>query len=398
MRATYHYPRALVLLQPTLTNGQTIDIITVPVDVDWVRNDITEADEATVTVDWADLPLDPRAIGDCRVTVYAADVGDPDKVISIRDRRYVRFVGYVDEPSIDFSDDGQRVTLRCRDYTGLLLDAKWQGKGVRVDRPLSQTLRELIEAHPGYRGASIVVARDDRVYGRDSWVPAHGSSIWDVCVAISKATGQTPRWVLGELVVSTPEEALIEDTRILVYGDQVARMDLRRHMNPTAGRTIQVSALDTESGRVIAGQYPAGTAENIQGFTRPAGAWSKAVLDAQARHIYETWQRRQVTGTLETRAMSDLDGSDLVGLESGHLLYVRARSADRASVLGMSRSELASYLHDRGMVRTVANALASSWANSEDLATLFYVVRAAHRWSRDDGYSLRVEFGSVLSA
>lgn len=397
MRATYHYPRALVLLQPTLTDGSTIDIITVPVEVDWTRNDITEADEATVVVDWADLPLDPRAIGDCRVTVYAADVQDPETVISIRDRRHVRFVGYVDEPALEFGDDGQRVTLRCRDYTGLLLDAKWSGSAVRVDRPLSQVLRELIEVIPGYRGASIVVARDERVFGRDTWVPASGSSIWDVCVAISKATGQTPRWVLGELAVSTPEEALGKDTRILVYGDQVARMDLRRNMNPVAGRTIQVSALDTGSNTVITGQYPPGDPQNIHGYLRPAGPWSRAVLDAQARHIYETWQRRQVTGSLETRAMSDLDGVDLVALESGNLLYVRARSADRASVLGMSRSELATYLHDHGMARTVANALANSWANSEDLATLFYVVRAAHRWSRDDGYSLRVEFGNVLS-
>jgi len=424
-RRVYHVPRALVLLQPALAApGQAearreIDVTAIPVDVEWTRNDINEADEASITLDWADLPLDPRALRDCRVVIYCADVGSPDRTLAISDRSAVRFIGFVDEAEVDFGGDSERVLLRARDYTGRLIDAKLPIKGLhgrsgaskvraskipegslRADRPLSEIIKQVLAVVPPYVGAEIEV-EDDRsvasVTGKKLWTPPAGVSCWDAIVGLSKELGQTPRWELGRLVVGAPRSVRASEARIVVYGDQVERMTLKRSLNPVAVKRIVFRALDTGSRRVVEGVWPPpGDDRGEVAYTLPAGPWSSDTLKARARQVFTTWERRQVSGSLETAAMSDLDDAGLVGLASGDPIYLRARSTDRARVLGKSRGELAAYLRDRGMAPTTANALAQAWSSSEDLATLFYTIRARHRWTRDDGYRLTVDFGNTV--
>lgn len=407
MRRVYHYPRALVLLQPALAApGQVeqlreVDVTAIPVEVEWTRNDINEADEASITLDWADLPLDPRALRDCRVVIYCADTGSDDRALVASDRSAVRFLGFVDEPELDFGEDAQRITLRARDYTGRLLDARWPSKEIRVDRPLSVCVREILSQVPPYVDAELEI-EDDRsvrsVTGRRLWHPPQGTSCWDCIVGLAKELGQTPRWELGRLVIGPPQPVTAGETKLVLYGDQVHRMTMRRSLNPVATKRIVFRALDTASRRVIEGVWPPPSDEKRDevAYTLPAGAWSSDTLRDRAKQVFTLWERRQVQATFETRAMSDLDDADLVGLASGDPVYLRARSMDRTSVLGKSRGELADWLHDRGMSAQAANALAQAWSSSEDLATLFYVVRAKHRWTREDGYTLTADIGNVI--
>lgn len=411
------------MLQPALAApGQVeqlreLTVTAIPVEVEWTRNDINEADEASVTLDWSTLPLDPRALRDCRLVVYCADVRSEERVLSIGDRAAVRFVGFVDEVETDFGDGGERVLLRARDYTGRLIDTKLPIKGVsarggkvdaskiaqgslRADRPLSQIIREVLSHLPPYQGTSLRV-EDDRsvasVTGKKLWTPPAGVTCWDAIVGVSKELGQTPRWELGELVVGPPQPVRAPDARIVVYGDQVSRMALRRSLNPVATKRIVFRAVDAATRRVVEGVWP--PPDDDRGdvaYTLPAGDWSSETLRDRARQVFTTWERRQVSGSFETIAMSDLDDADLVGLQSGDAVYLRARSLDRTRVLGRSRGELAAYLRDNGMPATTANALAQAWSSSEDLATLFYVVRARHRWSRQDGYRLTADFGNAI--
>lgn len=405
-RKTYHYPRTVVVLQVSLlapTGELTeIDVTTIPISVEWTRNDINEADEASIVVDWSEVPLDPRAVSDCRVVIYCADVGSEDRALSIADEAAARFIGFVDEPEVSFDESGETVTLACRDYTGRLIDTKWRGGSIRVDRPLSEVYRELLAEAPPYVGTELRI-EDDRavagVTGRKLWTPPSGVSVWDCLVGLAKELGQTARWELGTLVVATPTTPSAADARLVVYGDQVERMTLRRSLNPVANKRIVFRALDTSSRKVVEGQWPA-TSEGVKrdevAYSLPAGDWSPKTLVDRAKHVYTTWMRRQVQGSFDTVAMSDLDSADLVSLASGDQVYLQARSYDPARVLGKSRGELASYLRDHGLAPTTANALASAWVGSEDLASLFYVVRARHSWSRDAGYKLAADIGNVI--
>lgn len=405
-RRVYHVPRGLVLLQPALASPglpetlREVDVVTIPIDMEWTRNDINEADEASITLDWSDLPLDPRALRDCRVVLYCSDVRSPDRTLAISDRSAVRFIGFVDEVEVDFGEDGERLSLRCRDYTGRLIDTKLGAKSVRVDRPLSACIREILALVPPYAGAELKI-EDDRpvkaATGKATWTPPSGVSCWDAIVGLAKELGQTPRWELGRLVVSSPQPVAAADARIVVYGDQVERMTLKRSLNPVATKRIVFRALDTGSRRVLEGVWPPpGDDRGEVAYTLPAGAWSSATLRDRAKQVFTTWERRQVGGTFETSAMSDLDDADLVGLASGDPVYLRARGVDPTRVLGKSRGQLAAYLRDHGLAPTVANALAQAWSSSEDLATLFYVIRARHRWASDDGYRLTCDFGNVI--
>ena len=100
-----YYPRAAVVLTVLLedwadgSGNDTLTVEVVPRTLEWVRNHAREADTFRVSVDWRDLPIDPRAARSILVTAAVADAGTAGGTLRY-DRSNAVVMGYADEPRI----------------------------------------------------------------------------------------------------------------------------------------------------------------------------------------------------------------------------------------------------------------------------------------------------------
>ena len=112
---SFYYPRALVVLQPKIRQtGGDVEIARagiVPVSVTVVRDQAERCDTADIALRVRDFPLDPRAVADCRVSVYMADVELPDVELYPDNTAYAQFIGFVDEYEWTFDGGGPRVRV-----------------------------------------------------------------------------------------------------------------------------------------------------------------------------------------------------------------------------------------------------------------------------------------------
>jgi hypothetical protein len=155
------------------------------------RNGLRTADTASITIDHRDAPFDPRSIRSAAVenllgVIPASEFGagvegerrEDGSLRSIVERRRdgsvvdssTRFVGFVDEWEVMLDgEDGDTITLDCRDMTALLLDEKLpQGSGIDLTLPLDRGISALLEDSPSTRGIEVVYG----VEGESAPVPA----------------------------------------------------------------------------------------------------------------------------------------------------------------------------------------------------------------------------------
>lgn len=410
-----YYPRSLVLLQSTFEDfwtlpadvGRTGSLAVIPLSCEWEVSPADQADEATVTLSFDALPLDPRTLRSARLLIYAADVLDPRVDLSVSNDQLVRFVGHVDEPQVRLDDRGGEIVLSARDYSGRLIAAPWMGHPVAISRPLSRVIRGVIEdaGVVGYRDLQISTPDGDpdlgRELGKRQWTPG-GRSAWDVINELARLAGMEARFELDALVLRRPTRVQDRSIAAFLYGDNVERLTLRRNLNPVARQAVKVRAFDAGARRVREvtwprdGQAPGGTLN----LTLPQGAWSERTLLRWAEGYYNALGQEEMRGRLETVVMRDRpddDATDLMALRSGDILSVRIRSEQADRVAGMSRGQLMAYLRSQGLAPSVAEALAEAWLDAETLATTYAVSRVHHRLDHEAGYSASIDFRTFLT-
>lgn len=152
------------------SNDASVAFSVLPLSVSIERNGILDPGTATVTLDFKDVPVDPRILRSCLVTVTIGTVeaGDyRDGVVKRQTRqdtdgmyysiverqpdeesRFLgsqsRFVGLADEWMIDLTDDGDTVEIQCRDISAIIKDQKLP-KGVAIDlnKPIVEGIKDL---------------------------------------------------------------------------------------------------------------------------------------------------------------------------------------------------------------------------------------------------------------
>jgi prophage tail gpP-like protein len=413
--ARAYYPRALVALRVLLDGDSNVyDYVVVPREVEVERNHHREADTFELELDYLDFPLDPRAVRSIHVAVLMGDVGEPNQELPVDDERYRVFLGYVDEPETRFAEDGETVRLKGRDYTGLFLDYRWPGNAIDVTQPLSRVLRTIAAQVPGAEGifmefstgAADTILAD--AIGRTKYTPNANDDAWTIIVELCGLNGLVPVIELDTLVVRMPNEVRQRSVRFL-YGRDVSRLSFSRKFNEARTMQVQVIGWNEQEAISETGFYPAEpitrqkvstktgkvsteAAPRISWFVQ--GAFSKADLEAIAQTIYEDLAREQIEGTLETREMVDTDGTELWQLANGDQVQLRLGKEDLSSIQGMSDAEAIAWLTSgpRAFAVDVARALVAGFRRAETLSTRFYVKKASHRWSRQDGYRLELGF------
>jgi hypothetical protein len=422
MKATY--PRALIeldVLFDDLGAGNSEEMksfLVIPRDVEIERNHHREADTFKATLDWLDFPIDPRTARSIRVVVWMGDVGSPEAELTLESERFQAFVGYVDEPETSLEDGGETVHLGGRDYTCLFLDHVWSGRSINITVPLQQVVSDIIGEVPGAQGIFVEFAdgselvRVSEALGKTKYTPQAKDDAWTVLVEICGFVGLIPVIDLDRLVIRTPRQ-VEQRSMVAMYGRDLSRLVFRRKFNEVRTQQVVVRCWDAQNAVSRLAKYPptpiitrkkVGANGKVTTETAPQiswyvqGAFSEAQLSEIAQAIYEDVARDQVDGTLETAEMRDANGTELWLLANGDRVDVRLGAGDYASILAMSDSEALASLTSgpRGMKPDVAKALIAAQRRAEKLATLFYVRRARHSWSRDDGYKLVVDFATYV--
>jgi hypothetical protein len=422
MKATY--PRATMVIEVLFddlkdgTGTELHSFVVVPRDVEVNRNHHREADTFSATVDWLDFPIDPRTARSIRVTVWMGDVQAPNAALNLDDAQFRAFIGYVDEPETSLEEGGETVRLSGRDQTSLFLDYTWPGRSIDITPPLEQVVRGIVQAVPGAAplpveftdGAGLVRVAD--ALGKTKYTPQAKDDAWTVLVEICGKVGLIPVVDLDRLVIRTPRQ--VEQRSIVaMYGRDLSRLVFRRKFNEVRTQQVVVLCWDAQNAISREAKYPprpiitrkkVGADGKVSTETAPQISWyvqgsfSEAQLAEIARSVYEDIARDQVDGTLETAEMWDANGTALWLLANGDRVDVRLGAGDYASILAMSDTEAMAALTSgpRGMAADVARALVAAHRRADRLATSFYVRRAQHKWSCDDGYALVVDFATYV--
>lgn len=124
---------------------RTFVVQTAPESVSITHSSYRLPDEATVTLKWSAMPLDPQVVRSISVSIYLGTVPERTFAEKMRDgvainevartdtnarwtvadllnEENLRFSGFADEVSVHHGDDGDTLTLNCRDWTASLLD------------------------------------------------------------------------------------------------------------------------------------------------------------------------------------------------------------------------------------------------------------------------------------
>lgn len=444
-----HYPRALVRVSavvdpaevrpvdasivanpPERATSSSTDvppIVAIPSEATWTPSTDGDSSSCEVTIRWSDLPLDPRITRRMTLELWVGDVGSatysPYRMAG--QDRWLRFVGTVDTPSIRFDTD-QALTLRARDYSSLFRATRYavarRSTGATVthpalptDHPVQEVVRRVLDAAEGMvpTGPITDVVLDDDVasvltYAYSDIVGAHPTytprspdmTVWDVVQDICGRIGLTVRVDRTVVRIGSPSFGG-SNTRKLTYGHDVETLELARSLTTPAAKAVRVRALRIRERELVSAISPRGTSasEDVIEYPLPAGSWPSDALQFMADAVYAISGKTPLTGRLGTTAMADVDGEDLLDIEPGVTLQLAVRSGavGGAALASLSRGEMERFLADRvGISKRDAADVADLWSSTDTDRNRFYVERAVHRWSADNGYDLDLDFFNLV--
>ncbi len=417
-----YYPRAKVILdffldpfdsgrEPLLATTEAI-----PRSIEIERNTLRSADTCTLELDYRDFPFDPRTITSCLVAASMGDIKDPNGKLSKRSRS---FIGFVDAPKTKLDEGGEFVTFSCRDYTGLFLDTPFDtSKPLRLDRSLFLLMQDVLERVPGTEGLPVVfdpeltatVVLDSRI-GRSKWIPKERKKVdmWTALVELLGSVALIPVIVLDELRIVQAGAFGNPTPSTFQYGRNLKSLQFERKTRETRTKQILVRSWDQRTRTAREALFPeepivVRQVKNKNGKVRKDfanilpftvdGPYSVAELREIAERIYNDAARNQIEGSFETGEMTDLTNATVLGMSNGDTVSLLLGKDERASIAGLGLTEAVELLTTGpdAMTRDVARALVLAFRRADTLATKFYVTTATHKFTRDEGYSLRATF------
>lgn len=430
MAARTYYPRCRVVLDVLLedfgdgSSGESHTYEVTPRTVEWTRNDLRTADEVRLELDYRDFPLDPRVVRSVAIAVYCGDIGAPDAALDLDDESMQVFFGQADEPQTTLGAAGETVTLEGRDHTAIFLAQEWRWGAVDIERDLGDIISEILAAIPAASGLSVELRANtgagltttlSELTGKTKWTPQSGDDAWTVIVELCGLAGLVPVIDLDTLRILAPGDLTSAGEAAFLYGSNVGRLELRRRLVEERSKRIQLRAWDPQARKSREVLYPAeplvtrrriaadGSVVSDPEAVIPwtvVGSYTDAELEELAAAYFEELARPELQGILETRDMTDLEeGMALPILAQGDTITVELGTV-RADLAGLSQSEAVELLSSgpEAMEEGAAEALVAVWTQAQDLATTFIVRQARHRWSRDEGYQLTVDFETYVGA
>lgn len=444
----YYYPRCLAVIglvledqipgSPGVPLPPTYTVI--PRHAEVLRNDARTADTCSLELDYRDFPFDPRAIRGAHVSVHVDDVLDPTFPL-IPNPLNARFIGILDDMEANHEGDGERVTLRCRDYTSLAIDLKWAAllqqapaPALPVPWPITGPLSAVIEAiralvwpltkpaiflDPSVPAQSLALKM-----GRTTWTARADDTVWDVLTDMCAVFGQVPVWNLDQLEIRPPAFPKVA-AATFIYGQNLEKLVFKKDYRNKKAKPIKVVAWNPTLGVAVEAQYPPLGDPRAKKFRQQAGVggvaggggaatptgrteylqysvegnYTPVDLLAIAIGLYNESQQ-ETTGSLETCDLSDLAFLPLLGLSNGDPISVTLWPEVMASIESMTPPEAIAFLADpfrpNSLSPPVAAALVDVWTKAQTLQILWHVKSSLLTWDAEDGVKLKIDFENYL--
>ena len=408
-----------------------------PRRIRYESNNTLTADTFEVEIDEVMFPLDPRDVLSISIDVHIGDATSLDQEIDTVSDRNRMILGTVDEVSKAInSDNASTVTLSGRDYAGLLLDEKWQGRKVALGRNLSVIVKEVIESIPAFAGRMDVVLFDasfdpiipeGRGRKRKSHTAQPDKPVWEVLVDLGLKVGAIVTIDRDRIVVQPPRNVLSQAeaarSPLFVEGRNLKELKISRKLGKPDVPNILVQSIDPSSGAIVEGRYPENWKEvaratrikekpkkttnvEFRRFVVRHPAPTTDALNSVAKQIYDFHAREQVEISFSTMDMavspdpvpreigklinmSDSESlTPTTQLRNGSALRIRVEpSARNILEKAITQAEKARQLRTIGYKRDVADILARGFRLFDEL---FFVDRAQHEYTSDGGYKLDV--------
>lgn len=316
---------------------RTLDLDLMPDECNISRANLKDASTFDVIMKWRDVPIDPRVvrsalligvIGAVSADDWAAGIqgqarredGSLRSVINREPGQELRFtsssriVGFVDEWSAKFSDDGDTIQLTGRDCSSLMRDQQLETEhGIDLELPIALGVTELLNRFPMTRGMKVVygLPRDpndplnqisEEPLGP---VPANSSekngpipggngrtengkprkpprakksddreSVWDHITKVLQRLALVPVMRGFTLYLFEPR-TLFQDPsrrRKMVWGKNLKGLSFSRRLGGVKCQTIEVRSPNPAIGRTLWARYPVFAGQPASGLLGQGGS------------------------------------------------------------------------------------------------------------------------------
>ena len=250
-----------------------------PASVQWGSNPAREADTGSATIEFGDMPFDPRSIRSAVVSIYAGNVPADDFAAGVqgsneptqgrrsyvqRTRANLRFVGHVD--TWDYSSDGEQITMAARDFTGLLIDKQVPTtvlEAIQWGEPLPNVVAAVVHSFPatatmpvvwdatgpdGPQAPPMAQQMQRHVQGADGKTPTDKAqtsetTYWDLVTDLCVVAGVVPLIYLDKLYLLQPRtlfQSTADKAPTMVWGGNIERMSISRKFGRLKTQPVEV--------------------------------------------------------------------------------------------------------------------------------------------------------------
>lgn len=459
----------------TAVDDETVVGSILPLRVSIQRQGLTTADACNVELAYSDAPFDPRVLRSCGVEVLIGIVrpeefadgiergatrGDGSSMATVGESAdgtfngATRFVGFVDEWQVKYSEAGDLVTLVCRDMSGPLRDLKISGGdsidlSLPIDEGVAQFLARSSPTTAGvlvrYQGkgapptpsAAAVHKRKPRrgKVARRSKRGSSEQSLWDHLVDVTGQMGLIPLVRDFDIVIS--EARTLYGTQDggavmrMVYGQNIEELSFSRKLAGVKVPTIEVRCYDPVIGRTRWARWPVRRGERRSGVigidnpprplraneVPPSGAnptesirtifvsaiQDPATLERVAQNAFTQIGRQEISGDLSTYDVSSLDANlfdvDLLDARPADPIEVLIAAATPdsdavssvADLQAYARARRQRYLESLGWSTSVAARFAEL-QDATGLQTVFRVQDVGVEFDKAEGVKTSIGF------
>ena len=377
-----------------------------------------EADKATIEFEYSEFPFDPRLIRAARVVCWIGNRKGIDLPLETEEIDPI-FTGFADDVHMSVGEDS-RIRFECRDMTSILLDAKWGGDAIDLDRPLTIIVRSILARLPvarpmrvelrGLEGMPIpdlTPAEEKSETGGDAFAASPDDSYWDVITNLVAQVGFVA-WVDQDAVVIGPGQSVTReevDAPTIIWGENLQELSIKREIGRRKGPPIRLVSWNPDERKTITAVYPeakevdqagdgASMAERPITYVLSLMASQQVLRDA-AEAIYRRRAMMDIQLTAETRSMTDPAGYDMFRLRAGSPIRIKIADDLGNFLHRMEPLQRGRLLYERGYEPEVARAIGFGY---DDLDTLYQVVEVEHDYDADTGYTARIDAASYLDA
>jgi len=305
-----------ISLQDSTEDEKNVLLNILPLSVKIMRNGLRDASTCKVTLDLADIPVDPRSVRSMLVSVAIGTVDADDytagileqlrrksdgSLVSLVERNpsqelsfssTTRFVGYCDEWRSIFAEDGDTIEIDCRDNSALFRDQDLPA-GIRIDLnlPLADGVQQLANTFPSTRNFQVFFGtpldsadplRGDFDIVKRGPIPSKSMprtaksrkgknakakragdekmKVWDHIAQVVQKLGYVPVLRGFSLFIMEPRTLFqnVAFGRKMVYGNNVKHLEFARKLGGISATppTIEIRCPDPEIGRTRWARHP----------------------------------------------------------------------------------------------------------------------------------------------